>query len=113
MNKRILAALLSAFLLAVMLAGCGDGKSANTPSITTVSPDTPVDDGAETTTELRPDLPQDVKFDGYEFKFLNGNQADWMVTYAISAEETEKRLTTPSTDATLQQPSSLAFRWLK
>ena len=87
MKKKIVAALLAVIVFAVMLAGCGKSESSNTPSITTVSPDATAENAAETTTELRPDLPQDIKFDGYEFKFLNGNTADWMVTYAITAEE--------------------------
>ncbi|MBQ7718965.1 MAG: hypothetical protein IJT56_00140 [Clostridia bacterium] len=87
-SKRVLAALLAAAVL-LPAAACGDAQS-DSPSVTAAP--SASDGGApaaeeETTTVLMPDIPEGSNFGGYDFTFLNGNTAEWMTTYVVTAEE--------------------------
>jgi len=80
---RLTALLLLVSMLAAMTACGSDNTAAETTAQVTETAETTA---AETEPELKPDLPN-VKFDGKEFTFLNGNTAAWMTTFVVTAEE--------------------------
>ena len=80
---KFIAAFLAAVLLMSAVVSCGDSPKTGTD---TTQADVPSDPGAETVTELKPELPES-DFDGYVFRFLNGNTSTWMTIFVVTAEE--------------------------
>ncbi len=83
--KRVLCILTACVFILSALAACGDGGSAPAVTDAAVTEAAPEETTAEET-ELKPVLP-DADYDGYTWTFLNGNQAAWMMTYVVTAEE--------------------------
>ncbi|MGI6743105.1 MAG: hypothetical protein ACOX4O_05505 [Eubacteriales bacterium] len=82
---KIAATLLAIVIFFSAVVSCG-GSPEDTPKPESNTTEAPADLGAETTTELKPDLPES-DFDGYDFRFLNGNTAPWMTIFIVTAEE--------------------------
>ena len=80
--------LAASLLAAAALSSCGE--SASSPAATAApAGDTPsvLDTAEETTTGVMPPVPDGTDYGGYTFTIRNGNIADWMVTYAVDADE--------------------------
>ncbi|HHX54513.1 MAG TPA: hypothetical protein GX704_06350, partial [Clostridiales bacterium] len=84
-SLKLIAAFLAAVLFMSAVVSCG-GSPEDTPKPESDTTEASADLGAETTTELKPDLPES-DFDGYDFRFLNGNTAPWMTIFIVTAEE--------------------------
>ena len=87
--KKIVSAALASALSASALISCGDSAEQASP-LQTEAPQPGAEAAApadETTTALLPDIPDGTNFGGYEFTFLNGNTAEWMTIYVVTAEE--------------------------
>lgn len=85
-SRKISALILTAMVLVSFLSSCG-GNTASQPAVTTVNNETSADETAEeTTSKLTANLP-DVNYDGYQFVFMNGNVAEWMTLFVVTAAE--------------------------
>lgn len=74
--KRIISMLLAALLCAFSLVSCGG--EADAPAVTTNSAEEGKTEttAVETTTQIKPDIPEDKDFEGYDFKVLTKGQFD-------------------------------------
>ena len=81
----------SAFAAAALifaLSSCGAASDSAAPA-QTAAPSGGADGTAavEETTMLMPDVPDDLNYGGYDFRFLNGNTSEWMTIFVVTAEE--------------------------
>ncbi len=88
-TKRILSLLLAALTAAAVFASCGE-SSPDAPRPETTAPDAAVTDAAatETETEELPDLPENLDYNGYDFRVIARGTGKWTCQDMYAAEMT-------------------------